>query len=76
MLTITHIWKCDLCPKTAVEARTLEYRGLQECFLPIPMGWHRINGKLVCDEHEVVIDPPKPEKKPPNSTLTLGAARG
>lgn len=61
MLALYYIWSCDVAgcetifrlsvgKEMPLHAHVLEHTHL-------PVGWHYINGNMICPKHEIVIDP-------------------
>jgi len=64
MIEHTWTWRCDLCGYE-------QTRSQEKCFgdptlewWDVPPEWHLINGKLICPNHEVEIDPDRDDGEP------------
>lgn len=58
MLGITYAFTCDYCGKA--EERTAKVLwplpvGMEMPLPGLPYGWHTVNGRHVCGDHEVVV---------------------
>jgi hypothetical protein len=51
---------CSVCDNRVVSSRyTIPTRGGQ--YMPNrPAGWRVLDGNLICDQHEIVVDPDRP----------------